>query len=71
MYHGRGLRPPLDMHPYIHAELARAKTDDIDRRVNAARLDRPPTPIRARRRPLRTAARRLVVGLARPARSAP
>jgi hypothetical protein len=59
------------MHPYIYYELYRAMEADTDRRLKAARLDRHPAPLRARRRPLRTAARRLVLGLSRPARSTP
>jgi hypothetical protein len=57
------------MHHSIHPELARARADDIDRRLGSASLDAPP--IRTRRRPLRTTARRLVLGLPRPARSMP
>jgi hypothetical protein len=57
------------MHPTIYYELARARADDIDRRLNGPRLDKPSKPIGARRRPLRTAARRLVLGLTHPARS--
>jgi hypothetical protein len=59
------------MHPYIYYELSRARAEDLERRVKTARLDTPPAPIRTRRRPLRTAARRLVLGLTRPARSTP
>jgi hypothetical protein len=57
------------MHHLIHSELASARADDVDRRLGNARLDAPP--IRTRRRPLRTTARRLVLGLPRPVRSTP
>ncbi|HEX2411107.1 MAG TPA: hypothetical protein VHJ39_08065 [Solirubrobacteraceae bacterium] len=55
------------MHPLIHTELARAADADIERR---ARAQRPATVSQARRRHWRIARRRLVLGLARPARAA-